>query len=85
VTEEARLIDQVLAATAAAPPPRLGGELPITPAQALVKVIYLAVLDKRQGRTTDVKVAQYVRTARSAGIPDEEIQAAIDRAGAAEL
>lgn len=82
MTDGETLIDQALAAVAAGPRPgKLGEGIEITPMQALVWVIYLAVQDRHEGRGSDAQVERYVRTARSAGIPEAEIQAAITAAG----
>lgn len=77
------LIEQALAAHAAAgPPPRSfgeaadwGGRLNMTPEQHLVHTIYIAARDQQILGNAELK--KVVKTARSAGIPDSEIDAAI--------
>lgn len=86
MADQRSLIDQVLEASAAAPPARLGDTMQITPEQALVWGVYLAVLDKRRGLpgSGDASIERDRRTAARAGIPEHEIHAAIARAEAAD-
>jgi hypothetical protein len=79
------LIDQALDELAAAPPPRLGDRLQITPEQALVWSVYLSVLDKRQGLpgSGDTSIERDMRAASRAGLPEHEILAAVARGEAA--
>lgn len=79
------LIDQALAAvhTAASEPnrPVFGGAIPITPEQALVWSVYLSVKTNLRGRGDSIAdVERYKRVARSAGIPEPEIDAAVTAA-----
>lgn len=78
------LIDQALAAVAAAPTPkRLGVPIEITPEQGLVWSIYGAIVAKRRGwGGSDAEIERCVRTATSLSIPEAEIQAAIAAAEA---
>lgn len=93
------LIDQALAAVAAARPAGgpieaelvFGAPIGITPEQSLVWSIYLAQKDKVLGVTDEVlgagaadkEIERCVRIASSASIPETEIQAAIAAADAA--
>lgn len=79
VASGASLIDQALAANKAGEPVQLGQSVEFTPAQGLVYAIYEAVAAKRRGwpGSDDATVERYVRTARRAGIPEHEIEAAI--------
>lgn len=80
MADGASLIDQALAAhEAAGPSTHLGQQIEVTPEQALVYLVYLAVLDKRQGMpgADDAQIERYARTARHAGIAEREIEAAI--------
>jgi hypothetical protein len=72
------LIDQVLAAQAAAGPPRLGDPRPeLTFEQLLISGIYKEVLAERRGISGMRDVERSVRQARRARIPEDEIEAAI--------
>ncbi len=73
------LIDQALAATAAAAPATLDKPIEVTPQQALVLSVYEAVEAKRRGwpGSDDATVERCVRTARRAGVAEHEIEAAI--------
>lgn len=83
MAEDESLIAQALSAhEAAGPPPRSFGEagewgrrLNMTPEQHLVHTIYIAA--RGQQILGDTELKRVVRTARSAGIPDREIDAAI--------
>ncbi|MGO9791009.1 MAG: hypothetical protein ACLP8S_16405 [Solirubrobacteraceae bacterium] len=83
MTGQKTLIDQALAASAAAAPIKFGDQVKITPEQALVYTIYCAVEGKLRGYDSDAEIKRYVRTAARAGIPEPEIQAAIAAAEAA--
>jgi hypothetical protein len=85
VAKDESLIAQALSAhEAAGPPPRSFGEagewgkrLNMTPEQHLVHTIYIAARDQRILPGGDAELKKVVGTARSAGIPDGEIDAAI--------
>ena len=78
-----QLIDQALAIIAAAGPQGRPSLLPsanpidMTPEQHLVHVVYEAVQGRRRGLIKDATVKSCIRTAKSAGIHEDEIAAAI--------
>lgn len=74
------LIEQALAVNAAARPVKLGDAVPITPPQAMVCCVYLAVEAVHRRSGTSAEVDRYVRAARSAGIAQHEVDAAIEAA-----
>jgi hypothetical protein len=76
------LIDEALEIVRASGPPRLGGPgIPLSPEQSLVYVIYTAAMDLNAGYGRKGALERYVRTARDAGIPQDEIDAAREAAG----
>ncbi|MGC2375384.1 MAG: hypothetical protein WA484_16075 [Solirubrobacteraceae bacterium] len=73
------LIDQALAAMPAMPPVKLGEPIECTSDQALVLCVYEAAKARNRGwpGSDDAEVERYAQTARRAGIPEHEIEAAI--------
>jgi hypothetical protein len=73
------LIDRALAAHAVPAPSHLGQQVQVTPEQALVHGVYLAVLDNRQGipGADDGQIERLVQAARRAGIAEHEVEAAV--------
>jgi hypothetical protein len=74
---EESLIKQALEANAAARPVHPGNTVSITPAQAMAWCVYLAVEAVHRGWGTSPEVDRYIRAARSAGIAQHEVDAAI--------
>jgi hypothetical protein len=75
------LIDEALAAVAAAEPVGAADQIPLTPEQALVWMIYLKVRDQHQGRASGGEIEHVVRAAMDGGISADEVEAAIAAAG----
>ena len=71
------LIEQALAVNTAARPVQLGNTVSITPAQAMAWCVYLAVEAVHRGWGTSPEVDRYIRAARSVGIAQHEVDAAI--------
>jgi hypothetical protein len=74
------LIKQALAVNAAARPMQPGDTVSITPAQAMAWCVYLAVEAVHRGWGTSPEADRYIRAARSAGIAQHEVDAAIEAA-----
>lgn len=85
MADDKTLIEQAISAhSAAGPPPRSFGEatewsqrLDMTPSHHLVHAIYTAALSREQLPGGEALFQRVVRTARSAGIAEDEIEAAI--------
>jgi hypothetical protein len=71
------LIDQVLAARAAAGPAGLVPVPGVTFEQVFVSGIYDAIVDERRGYGSEKELERCIQRARSAKIPEDEIEAAI--------
>jgi hypothetical protein len=79
------LIDQALEAAATADSgPTYGAPVAITPKQGLVHSVYLAVEAAAKGWGPEADIEKYKRSALNAGIDRSEIDAAVERAKAAE-
>ena len=72
-----RLIDQALATVVAADSLGPGDQISLTQEQALVWAIYLRVIARHRGLTSDEEIEHSVNAARSSGISIEEIEAAM--------
>lgn len=81
VRPEIALIDRALEVVRGSGPPALHKPIPVTPEQAMVLTVYEAVKAARDGYGREGDVARYSRSARSVGIPQYEIDAAIVAAG----
>lgn len=79
---EQTLIDQALAVVADAQPVGFSDSIPISPKQAMVWGVYLAEQQRIAGRDTEAAVEKYAASARSVGIEQHEIDAAIEAARA---
>lgn len=74
------LIEQALAVNAAARLVQLDDTMSITPPQAMAWCVYLAVEAVHRGQGTSPEVDRYIRAARSAGLAQHEVDAAIEAA-----
>lgn len=76
------LIDQALAAIEAAQPTKLEDPIPVTPEQATAWSVYLSVDAALRGIAGSDEPDKYIRAAAAVGIPQAEIDAAVERAEA---
>jgi hypothetical protein len=77
MTTPETLIDQALASVAAAESLGPRDQISLTAEQALVWAIYLRVVERHRGLTSEQEIEHSVQAAREGGISSEQIEAAI--------